>query len=75
VDSQAMQQETSLEIEPIVLDMRAAEVYAWRLEELQRAGYDTYAIELAEDHTIDLHVACDLRKNGCPEQTAFLILT
>ena len=75
MDSQAMQQETSLEIEPIVPDARVAAVHTWRLEELQRAGYDRYASPLAGDHTIDLHVACDLRKNGCPEQTAYLILS
>jgi hypothetical protein len=70
-----MPQEMSLEDEPVVLDVRAAEVYAWRLEELQRAGYVDYAIALAEDHAIDLHLACDLLKRGCPEHTAYLILS
>lgn len=75
MDRQAIQQETSLEIEPIVPNVRAAALYAWRLAQLQRAGYDAFAGLLAENRTVDLHVACDLRKNGCPAHTAYLILS
>ncbi len=75
MDSQAMQQEIALEDVPAVLDARAFEVYTWRLEELERAGYTDYAHVLAEDHAIDLHLACDLIRRGCPEHTAYLILS
>ena len=74
MENQAIEQDETVEVESVVLDSRAAAVFAWRLEELQRAGYGEYATMLAEDHTIDLHVACDLRKQGCPEETAYRIL-
>jgi hypothetical protein len=74
VDNPALHDDVDLEIEPIVLDERAAAVFGWRLEELHRAGYAEYAAALAEDNRIDLHVACDLLRNGCPEETAYRIL-
>jgi hypothetical protein len=75
VDSQALEQEISLEDEFDLLDERAAAVYYWRLEQLQRAGYsEEHAVLIAEGHHIDLHLACDLLRRGCPERTAFLIL-
>lgn len=47
----------------------------WRLEQLQRAGYDeTAALVLADLVHIDLHVAIDLIRNGCPSDTALRIL-
>jgi len=74
VDNPALHDDVDLEIEPIVLDERAVAVFEWRLEELLRAGYDEYASALAEDNRVDLHVACDLRRSGCPEETAYRIL-
>lgn len=65
----------TIEPDPAALDGRAAEVYAWRVEQLQRAGYTfAYAHALAEDHRIDLHKACDLLGRGCPERTAYPII-
>jgi hypothetical protein len=50
--------------------------YEWRLEQLERAGYaGVRARELAARTDIDLHVACDLLAQGCPEETAFAILS
>ena len=50
--------------------------YEWRLEQLERAGYKgTRAQELAARVDVDLNVACDLLAQGCPEETAFAILS
>ena len=64
--------------------MTAAEVYhraeierieAWRMEELERAGYSIdAAAELAARHDIDLHTATDLVERGCPPDIALRIL-
>jgi len=69
-DSAAEQDEL---LEP---DPRAVEIYCWRVEQLERAGYSGgFAQVLAEDRAVDLHLACDLIARGCPEQTAFAILS
>lgn len=50
-------------------------VFRWRLERLEQAGYDQCsALELAGRFDIDLHFALDLRKQGCPSDTAARIL-
>jgi hypothetical protein len=50
-------------------------VHAWRLEALERAGYDQpLSIELAERGEVDLHVAVDLLRRGCPQELAARIL-
>lgn len=50
------------------------EVLRWRFEELVRAGYDDEdAIELANHLDVDLHVAADLVRHGCPSSTAVRI--
>jgi hypothetical protein len=75
VDSQAVEQGCSLEAEPAHLDARAAEVFVWRVDQLERAGYSgEFATELA-DSVVDLHLACDLLRDGCPEGTAYAILS
>jgi len=59
-----VQQETEIE-----------RIEAWRSEELQRAGYDALAAEkLAVRHDVDLHIASDLLKQGCPQDVALEIL-
>jgi hypothetical protein len=76
VDWQLLSDETPVEIEVGTSDDRTAEIFAWRLDQLERAGYrHTLAVSLAEDLTIDLHSACDLLARGCADATAFLILT
>jgi hypothetical protein len=50
------------------------EVRRWRFEELVRAGYDSEdAIELANHLDVDLHIAADLVRRGCPSSTAVRI--
>ena len=50
-------------------------VARWRLEQLTRAGYEeTAALVLADLVDIDLHLAVDLVRQGCPSDTALRIL-
>ena len=59
------------ELEPLSLDLRAAEIYCWRVEQLTRAGFaGDHAHLLAEDTSVDLHAACDLVLRGCPSRIA-----
>jgi hypothetical protein len=50
-------------------------VERWRAEELERAGYDlSAAAVLAASSGVDLHLAIELLKRGCPQDTAMQIL-
>jgi hypothetical protein len=50
-------------------------IYRWRLRELLGAGYDRRdARVLASDFSIDLHLAVELPRRGCPPATAVRIL-
>jgi hypothetical protein len=50
-------------------------VIQWRLEELERAGYDEVsALEIALATGVDLHLAVALPRSGCPHDTACRIL-
>lgn len=50
-------------------------VEQWRMDELERAGYDSKsAFLLAASHEIDLHGAVDLLKRGCSAELALEIL-
>ncbi len=43
----------------------------WRYAELVRAGYDAdVAAALAQEAAVDLHLACDVLRNGCSAATA-----
>ena len=56
-------------------EVEAERVFGWRLEELERAGYDRRtALEVAERTDIDLHVAVSMARAGCPVRTAARIL-
>jgi hypothetical protein len=47
----------------------------WRAEQLEFAGYGPPdAARLARRHDIDLHVAVDLVRKGCPADLALKIL-
>ena len=49
-------------------------VRLWRFDELVRAGYeDEDAMELAFHLDVDLHVATNLVRRGCPSSTAVRI--
>jgi len=50
-------------------------VLAWRLEELERAGYPPFAAQLLSRRPdVDLHAAIRLLREGCPVETAVRIL-
>jgi|tagenome__1003787_1003787.scaffolds.fasta_scaffold20801187_3 hypothetical protein len=51
------------------------EVFCWRTEQLEAAGYDApAALRLAASHDVDLHEACRLVAGGCPQELALRIL-
>ena len=57
------------------LDEREVELFRWRLHELLRAGYAFGdALTLTTHLGVDLHVAIDLPRRGCPHATALRIL-
>jgi hypothetical protein len=57
------------------LDVESERVLLWREEELARAGYEREtARDLAERVYVDLHLAMDLLRRGCPADTAVRIL-
>ena len=61
--------------EPAVLEPDRDEVVDWRLSELLAAGYGREdALELALAREVDLHVALELPRRGCPHETAVRIL-
>jgi hypothetical protein len=50
-------------------------VETWRAEQLEMAGYGAkHAAELAIRHDVDLHVAVELVRRGCPADLALQIL-
>ena len=56
-------------------DSELERIEEWRAQELRRAGYDRRtARELAVRHDVDLHVAVDLVRRGCPHELALGIL-
>ena len=66
---------TAAEIEVDDRQEEAERVRLWRLEELQRAGYERrMARSLAERSYVDLHLATALLRRGCPVDTALRIL-
>ena len=51
------------------------QVFCWRLDVLQRAGYPADDAGLLATCTdVDLHLAAYLRERGCPPETALRIL-
>jgi hypothetical protein len=57
------------------LDSELERIEGWRAEELKRAGYERRAAaELAARHDVDLHLAVDLVRRGCPQSVALQIL-
>jgi hypothetical protein len=56
-------------------ETEAERVVRWRVEALERAGYDHgSAAELAERPDVDLHRATALLESGCPVELAIEIL-
>ncbi len=57
------------------LDTEQERIEQWRKEELERAGYKHRdAAELAARLDVDLHLAIDLLRMGCPKEVALKIL-
>ena len=49
--------------------------FRWRFDELLRAGHaDDDVLALTIDREVDLHLAVDLLRRGCPHATAVRIL-
>lgn len=66
---------TAAELQDLDFDTEAERVLLWREEELERAGYGRgTARRLAESPYVDLHLATELLRRGCPEPTAVDIL-
>jgi hypothetical protein len=66
---------TAAELQTLDLDTEAERVLHWRQEELERAGYGRDAAhQLAQSVHVDLHLATELLRRGCPEATAVDIL-
>jgi hypothetical protein len=64
---------TAAEIQ--IVETEAERVQRWRVEELERAGYEpTQAEELAARPDVDLHRAVALLGSGCPADLALRIL-
>ena len=58
-----------------VEDEDAERIMRWRLEELERAGYEQAgALAIAAETEIDLHFAIDLLRRGCPPTLAARVL-
>lgn len=56
-------------------DVELELVEQWRLDSLERAGYDAEsAAVLAASHEVDLHLAVALLERGCPVDLALQIL-
>lgn len=59
----------------LVYESELTQVERWRIDELERAGYDSpAALTLAARHDIDLHRAVDLLRKGCSPDLALKIL-
>jgi hypothetical protein len=59
----------------LVYESELTQVERWRVDELERAGYDPRAATtLAARHDIDLHSAVDLLRKGCTPELALQIL-
>ena len=59
----------------LVYESELTQVERWRVDELERAGYDApAATTLASRLDIDLHRAVDLLRKGCTPELALQIL-
>ena len=58
-----------------IYESELSQVERWRIDELERAGYDPRAaMTLAARHDVDLHRAVDLLHKGCSPELALRIL-
>jgi hypothetical protein len=76
MNGQAVSEDIFAGLDLDLQDEKAIDIYCWRMEQLLRAGYThTLADTLAADNRVDLHAACDLIARGCPQDTAFRIVS
>jgi len=70
------EQDQTTEQQPLGRHEREAErMLDWRISQLARAGYEGEAILLlATSPDVDLRMATDLVRRGCPTETALRIL-
>jgi hypothetical protein len=72
----ALEERITEQLDAVRPSTDAIDVYCWRVEQLEQAGYSPATAHLlGEETTIDLHLACDLLLQGCPERTAYAILS
>jgi hypothetical protein len=68
-------EETYQAIEEELPELEDEVVFRWRFDQLERAGYPgDIALDFAGRSDIDLHLALDLREQGCSAELAFRIL-
>ncbi|HEY7003295.1 MAG TPA: hypothetical protein VH281_03350 [Gaiellaceae bacterium] len=65
---------TAAELQDLDFDTEAERVLLWREEELERAGYARDTARTLAEAPVDLHLATQLLRRGCPEPTALAIL-
>ena len=59
----------------MVYESELTQVERWRIDELERAGYDPRAASaIGARHDVDLHFAVDLLRKGCSPELALQIL-
>jgi hypothetical protein len=59
----------------MVYESELTQVERWRIDELERAGYDPRAAStIAARLDVDLHFAVDLLRKGCSPELALQIL-
>ena len=59
----------------ITVETESERVERWRVEELERAGYDAAQAQVfARRPEVDLHLAVDLVARGCAHELALRIL-
>jgi hypothetical protein len=65
----------SITHELAALETEEERIFSWRHASLLTAGYDhRLALKIALRHDVDLHLALDLMRSGCPADTAARIL-
>ena len=66
---------TSVADVELIVETETERVERWRIEELERAGYDAVQAQvLARRQEVDLHRAVDLVVQGCTPELALRIL-
>jgi hypothetical protein len=74
-EQQAAKEKRTVTAAELLYDSELTQVQRWRIDELERAGYDPRAaLTIATRHDVDLHRAVDLLRSGCSPELALRIL-